>query len=589
MDYAASAALTVEVLGLPQGVQGDVRVYGPDSATRLYRSLGSTQTFSVTPGTYTVSASPVTSGGDTYVPTVTGSPVTLGGGESATARVRYERQVTARLKILFSWGGVLHPSTTFPVTLSGPTSGIYQGHHVDFASQAAYSLPAGRYTVTAPGPSTVVEASNGNGFLWVGSYTDYFFYPCDYPRENCTARQGTLPTGGVPRNFAFDLPETGGTLVIVGSTYSLYSHGQGITVRFCFPASLNGQTATVPVTRYGVTKWGEWVQVSSADPLPLSLSTRESPVSGLACASLDYTPRSFTPSGSAYTYPGFGLELGDATVGGTTYYPVVRQAGGLWYKVTGGTLTVVYTSSRQYYAWYQPLLGQGLGWTSGGPTLNLSITASGNLPVYSNFLRGGNSFIGRSEWETSSAWGLDLYASTAHTYTFKARPFAFANSPFILSALGSPPDSFGGEATLSQGVQTLDQAPNTHIRFWRKSGQDWHGEVPVTVNLSRGSCSYGVVYVRRDSDPASYVPSSEEYTWWNFSLPVVPGQVRSGMFNYFLPPGTYDILFHRVPGCGNSFSVRVDRPGQLPLEYTGDTVRGVRLEPGDTLWIDARY
>ncbi len=101
----------------------------------------------------------------------------------------------------------------------------------------------------------------------------------------------------------------------------------------------------------------------------------------------------------------------------------------------------------------------------------------------------------------------------------------------------------------------------------------------MNVSLSRGSCSYGAVYVR---------PGSSDYAWWNFTLPPVTGQVRDGSYSYHLPPGSYQILFHRVPGCQNGFSVRVDRPGSPPQTFTGDSV-SVTLGPEDTLWITARY
>ncbi len=118
VDYGASAALTVEVTGLPQGVQGDVKVYGPNSATRLYRALGSTQTFSVPSGTYAVWADPVTSGGDTYVATVTGSPVTLQGGGSATVRVAYRKREKKEVYLLYNWDdGTIDPGSILPLLI----------------------------------------------------------------------------------------------------------------------------------------------------------------------------------------------------------------------------------------------------------------------------------------------------------------------------------------------------------------------------------------------------------------------------------------------------------------------------------------
>ena len=81
--------LTVNITGLPAGVNADVTVTGPDGFTV---SLTATRTLEdLEPGSYQVSAGEVSTADGVYTNTVSGSPVTVEVGKTAAAAVAYER------------------------------------------------------------------------------------------------------------------------------------------------------------------------------------------------------------------------------------------------------------------------------------------------------------------------------------------------------------------------------------------------------------------------------------------------------------------------------------------------------------------
>ena len=89
--YAATStapgSLAVTIDGLPGGVDGDVRVTGPDG---FDQTLTATTTLTaLEPGTYTVAATEVDDAGDAYGASVAGSPATVPAGGTATALVSY--------------------------------------------------------------------------------------------------------------------------------------------------------------------------------------------------------------------------------------------------------------------------------------------------------------------------------------------------------------------------------------------------------------------------------------------------------------------------------------------------------------------
>jgi len=84
---ASTGILAVTTSGLPAGVNASVRVNGPSN---YQQDLTGTQTLSgLAPGSYNVSAAPVTSGGLTYTPSPATQSAVVAAGATATVTVAY--------------------------------------------------------------------------------------------------------------------------------------------------------------------------------------------------------------------------------------------------------------------------------------------------------------------------------------------------------------------------------------------------------------------------------------------------------------------------------------------------------------------
>ncbi|MFZ5623354.1 MAG: hypothetical protein ACOY71_02840 [Gemmatimonadota bacterium] len=81
-----TGTLQLAINGLPAGVNADVRISGPNG-TSLGLQRG--QEVRLQPGTYTVTANPVISGGTTYRPTVSSPTVEIRAGAFSAATVNY--------------------------------------------------------------------------------------------------------------------------------------------------------------------------------------------------------------------------------------------------------------------------------------------------------------------------------------------------------------------------------------------------------------------------------------------------------------------------------------------------------------------
>jgi uncharacterized repeat protein (TIGR03803 family) len=98
---AISVSLTITITGLPTGVNASVSVTGPAGFSA---SLTSTQTLTVTPGTYTIAASGVRVGNSTYFAFVLSQTVNVAVGLLATASVDYVTIVPDTTKVLDQTG-----------------------------------------------------------------------------------------------------------------------------------------------------------------------------------------------------------------------------------------------------------------------------------------------------------------------------------------------------------------------------------------------------------------------------------------------------------------------------------------------------
>jgi hypothetical protein len=107
-----NGSLAVTISGLPTGTTGTVTVTGPSNFTQ---TLTATQTLSVAPGSYSVSAAQVTSGTTRYNATITGSPATVTSNATANVTVAYAvaQNPTVVLSGSISANRTLTPDTNY--------------------------------------------------------------------------------------------------------------------------------------------------------------------------------------------------------------------------------------------------------------------------------------------------------------------------------------------------------------------------------------------------------------------------------------------------------------------------------------------
>jgi hypothetical protein len=134
----SGGSLAVSVSGLPSGAAAAVQVTGPGGYSH---DVSSTETLSgLSAGTYTVAASPVTTGGQSYTASVPSQSVAV---SSATATANVIYGVSGGTLIINVAG--LPPATSAAVHVSGPA-----GYAQDVTESTTLdALAAGTYTVTA--------------------------------------------------------------------------------------------------------------------------------------------------------------------------------------------------------------------------------------------------------------------------------------------------------------------------------------------------------------------------------------------------------------------------------------------------------
>ncbi len=136
---ARSGSLTVSILGLPSGVPAAVRVTGPGLSERLVTTT--TTLAGLQPGTFTVTAQSVTSGGTQYTASPTSSTITVTRGTTVTRTVSYGGQSTALTVDFSGLPAGLSPNAT----VTGP-SGFSRALT---ASTVLENLAPGTYRVTS--------------------------------------------------------------------------------------------------------------------------------------------------------------------------------------------------------------------------------------------------------------------------------------------------------------------------------------------------------------------------------------------------------------------------------------------------------
>ncbi len=149
---ATVGGLRVTVTGLPGSVAAAVTVTGPNSFSQ---NVTETRTLSaLVPGTYTVAASDVVTGGNSYVPSVGRPSVPIAAGATATVTVSYTPAVvvpTLNLRI----DGLHLTQSTQTYTSSVPLVAGRDGYLRVFlvANESNTAMPQVRVRVSSPGAS----------------------------------------------------------------------------------------------------------------------------------------------------------------------------------------------------------------------------------------------------------------------------------------------------------------------------------------------------------------------------------------------------------------------------------------------------
>jgi hypothetical protein len=139
VTYASvTGTLQLSMSGLPTGVAGNLTITGPGGFSQHFTATATLT--GLLPGTYTIAAAAVTSGGATYQPAPAGQTVNVSGGSTAGAAVVYAVS-TGRLTLTI--GGL--PAVPANVTVTGP-GGFSQ---LLPASQSLTGLAPGAYTISA--------------------------------------------------------------------------------------------------------------------------------------------------------------------------------------------------------------------------------------------------------------------------------------------------------------------------------------------------------------------------------------------------------------------------------------------------------
>jgi hypothetical protein len=142
----SAASLRVTILGLPSGTAAAVTVTGPDN---FNQSISATQTFTqVIPGSYTVTASPVTASSSTYDPSPPLQTVTVAATNTQSSASVFYSQATGNLTIAVNGLGT---SRSAAITVTGP--GGYN-QPVDGTTTLA-GLDPGVYTVKAADAASI--------------------------------------------------------------------------------------------------------------------------------------------------------------------------------------------------------------------------------------------------------------------------------------------------------------------------------------------------------------------------------------------------------------------------------------------------
>jgi hypothetical protein len=222
----------VQVTGLPAGTSADLVVSGPEG---FNRTLTASETLTaLTPGTYAVSASNVTSGNSSFVATPASQSVTVGRSDTPSSAVVIYGPVDGALTVTVVG---LPPGTSAAITVSGP-NGFSQPVT---ATQTLTGLAPGSYVVDAATVSSGGAQYTGNPATQTVSVA-----------ASATASAGVAYTTGV--SSGLDLRIDGLYLTQSVQTYSgsvpLVKGRDGFLRVFVTASQANASAPTVRVRFY---------------------------------------------------------------------------------------------------------------------------------------------------------------------------------------------------------------------------------------------------------------------------------------------------------------------------------------------------
>lgn len=317
---AATGSLAVTSAGLPAGLAAAISVSGPGGYAAQLQGTGTLD--GLVPGSYTVSAASVASGGVSWIPTPAAQPVTVTVGATASASVLWSA-VPGSLNLTISG---LPPGTPAAVTVTGP-GGFQQAVT---ASTVLPGLAPGSYqivaavvesggTLFAPAPasqelqvgSTAASAAV-NYTATTGALTVTITgLPEPRPAVTVTGPAGfnqvlsatTILTGLAPGSYQV----AAATVGIAGSTWAPAPANQSVGVS-------TGVAAGATVT-YTATTGAVQVTVTGLPGGVLAAATLEGP----GGASVPVTGSATIPD----LAPGnWTLSAGSVAVGADTYFPL---------------------------------------------------------------------------------------------------------------------------------------------------------------------------------------------------------------------------------------------------------------------------
>lgn len=460
--------LQMTIAGLPIPAAAAITVTGPDGTP--FQVTASTTIDGLTPGSYTVAASPVTVTGVNYLAGPASQVATVVGGTTVAVSVLYVAPTPSMGQLAVDING-LPGGAAAAITVTGPNGYSRQVT----TSETINALPIGGYTVTASavtvgGVSYLPTPTAQAAAITAGVRTVTAF---SYAAPSPTTGSLTLTVSGVPAPAAAAITVTGpdGFSRAVPATTTLEGLAPGSYTVTATPVVLSGvsylpaPTSQVVTVTAGATGTGA-VAYAVAAPTTGQLSVTISGLPGGANAAITVTG----PNGYSHAVTAnetiTGLLPGSYTVAATSVV-----ASGVTYLATptsqAATITAGGSSSSSIaYAVQAPTTGQ------------LTVTVSG-LPG------GANSVItvtGPNSYSHSVTATETITALTPGTYTITSSTVTSGGTSYTPAPSSQTATVTAGATATRSVAYTAVAAPatitvDTTIRFQLMTG--WEATTQV--------------------------------------------------------------------------------------------------------------